>query len=219
MPNKGRATSPLPPVRNDATRAMLPKWSMPAVAAEACRNSETLLLSAGAGAGCPPAAGPNPKEPSNKAEQQQREAKRKQLVNHVGRDRTPHQQRKLPPQEALHQPVPPRKRSMRCTTTHCDTRIEDRGTEDFPMSSGKKLYGELTMMSSSPSTTMAACWTPEVVEDFRQQPAGPARRSHCTSAGPFGHLHRGHARARRTRFWWFRASSSRGELEALQAPG
>jgi protein TonB len=86
-----------------------------------------------------------PRNSANKAEREKREEKRRQLVNLLAEI-----ERRINKENAR-----PKKRYISPSTREAvyavyydalRRSIEDRGTENFPQSKGKKLYGELTMV-------------------------------------------------------------------------
>ena len=148
---------------------------------------------------------PDPKQPTNNPEAVAREDKRRQLIKLLAEI-----ERRINEENAR-----PKKRYISPSTREevyaiyydgLRRRIEDKGTQNFPELTGRKLYGELTMVvtinfdgrvldtevvqSSGNSRSTAAPWP---------SPSAPARSAASTTpcgAGP-------------TRSWWSRASSSR----------
>lgn len=138
----GRATSPLPPSEmfdaGDAMEMVSPS------SVQSLQEQQSFLLSSVREqiARLPP---PEPKEHSTHPEQVQREEKRKQLVKLLAEI-----ERRINSENSR-----PKKRYVSPSTREevyavyyaaLRQRIEDRGTEDFPVVAGKKLYGELTMI-------------------------------------------------------------------------
>jgi protein TonB len=126
---------------------------------------------------------PNPKERSNKTEEQQREEKRKQLVNLLAEI-----ERRINSENSR-----PKKRYISPSTreevyaVYYDTlrrTIEDRGTENFPIFNGRKLYGELTMIVTV--NYDGRVLATEVVESSGNNLLDKRAAAIARSAGPFG---------------------------------
>jgi protein TonB len=138
----GRATSPLP--YSALTNAGDAAQSEPARKLQEMQEQQELLLAQIKTqlARLPPR---EPRNSANKAEREEREEKRRQLVNLLAEI-----ERRINKENAR-----PKKRYISPSTREAvyavyydalRRSIEDRGTENFPQSKGKKLYGELTMV-------------------------------------------------------------------------
>lgn len=176
----GRATSPLPP--SAATDAGDSMEQASARQLQSLQEHQTLLLAQVKNqlASMPP---PDPRNNASRAEQNEREEKRKQLVKLLAEI-----ERRINMENAR-----PKKRYISPATreavyaVYYDTlrrAIEDKGTENFPTVAGKKLYGELTMV-------VTVNYDGRVLETEVVQSSGnPAldRRAMviAKSAGPFG---------------------------------
>lgn len=179
---KGRATSPLPPSElNDAGN------SLEVVNANRLQNlqdQQSMLLSAVKDqiAHLAPA---NPKDHSNKNEQQQREAKRKQLTKLLAEiERRINSENSRPKKRYISPST--REEAYAVYYDALRHRIEDRGTEDFPVSSGKKLYGELTMIVTVNNDGRVLAT--EVVESSGNALLDRRAAAIARAAGPFGHF-------------------------------
>jgi periplasmic protein TonB len=179
---KGRATSPLPPSElNDAGN------SLEVVNASRLQNlqeQQSMLLSAVKDqiAHLAPA---NPKEQSNKDEQQQREAKRRQLTKLLAEiERRINSENSRPKKRYISPST--REEAYAVYYDALRHRIEDRGTEDFPVSGGKKLYGELTMIVTV--NYDGRVLNTEVVESSGNGLLDRRAAAIARAAGPFGHF-------------------------------
>jgi len=139
---KGRATSPLPPSPSTDSGDALEQASS-ARQLQSLQEHQSLLLAQVKNqlATMPP---PDPKEVASKAEQTEREEKRKQLTKLLAEI-----ERRINAENSR-----PKKRYISPATVgkvyavYYDAMrhaIEDKGTENFPTAAGKKLYGELVM--------------------------------------------------------------------------
>lgn len=176
----GRATSPLPPSTSTDAGDSMEQAS--AHELQSLQEHQALLLAQVKNqlASMPP---PDPRNSANKAEQNEREEKRKQLVKLLAEI-----ERRINLENAR-----PKKRYISPATreavyaVYYDTlrrAIEDKGTENFPTVAGKKLYGELTMV-------VTVNYDGQVLDTEVVQSSGnPAldRRAMviAKSAGPFG---------------------------------
>jgi len=179
--DKGRATTPLPPsaltemgdAAEDAQRKV-----------EALQQQQSLMLAQVKRllAALPPA---DPKEASDNPEAQAREDKRRQLVKLLAEIERRVNEENARPKKRYISPAT-REEVYAVYYDGLRHKIEDRGTEHFPEISGKKLYGELTMI-------LTVNFDGRVVSTEVVDPSGnPAldRRAEAIarSAGPFGHF-------------------------------
>lgn len=141
--DKGRATSPLPP---SEFRALGDASEDAQKQVEAMQAQQMQLLTQIKQqlAAMPP---PDPRNQGNPAENAAREEKRKQLINLLAEiERRVNEENSRPKKRY----VSPATKEV-VFAGYVDAlrrRIEARGTENFPQSGGKKLYGELTMIVS-----------------------------------------------------------------------
>jgi protein TonB len=129
---KGRATSPLPPSAltdfGDASEEEAARKL------ETLHEQQTLLL-----------AQVKNQLAASKAEQTEREEKRRQLVKILAEIERRINQENARPKKRYISPAA-REEVYAVYYDALRRAIEDRGTENFPQSGGKKLYGELTMI-------------------------------------------------------------------------
>lgn len=138
---KGRATSPLPPsaltetgeAAEDARRKV-----------EALHEQQTLMLAQIKKmlAAMPP---PDPNTPSNQADNEAREEKRRQLLRLLAEIERRINEENARPKKRYISPAT-REEVYAVYYDQLRRKIEDRGTASFPEQAGKKLYGELTMI-------------------------------------------------------------------------
>lgn len=179
---KGRATSPLPP--SALTDLGDANEEETARKLQAMQAQQTLLLAQVKSqlAALPP---PDPNQVMSKAEQREREEKRRQLVKILAEI-----ERRINMENAR-----PKKRFLSPATREevyavyydaLKRKIEDEGTENFPQVGGKKLYGELTMI-----VTVDAKGTvvdTEVVESSGNRTLDRQAAAIARAAGPFGNF-------------------------------
>ncbi len=179
---KGRATSPLPPSaltdfgdssEEEAARKL-----------ETLQEQQTLLLAQVKNqlAAMPP---PDPNQVASKAEQQEREEKRRQLVKILAEiERRINQQSEKPKKRYISPSV--REEVYAVYYDGLRRAIEDKGTDNFPQSGGKKLYGELTMIVTVNHNGRVV--DTEVVESSGSRALDRHAAAIARSAGPFGHF-------------------------------
>jgi protein TonB len=176
----GRATSPLPPSAFTDTGESLEMVS--ASKLQNLQEQQSVLLSAVRQqiASLPP---PDPKDLSSKSEQTQREEKRKQLAKLLAEI-----ERRINSENSR-----PKKRYISPSTVekveavyydNLRHTIEDRGTENFPMANGKKLYGDLTMIVTV--NYDGHVLNTEVVESSGNPVLDRRAAAIARTAGPFG---------------------------------
>lgn len=177
---KGRATSPLPPSAltdfGDASEEEA------AHKLQSLQEQQTLLLAQVKSqlAALPP---PDPQQAATKAEQMEREEKRRQLVKILAEiERRINQQNARPKKRY----ISPAAREEVYAVYYDALRhaIEDRGTDNFPQSGGKKLYGELTMIVTVNHNGRVL--DTEVVESSGNRTLDRQAAAIAKSAGPFG---------------------------------
>jgi protein TonB len=139
---KGRATSPLPPSAFTDIGDTLEMVNTNKL--QSLQEQQSVMLS-NVKQQIARLAPPDPKELSTKAELTQREEKRKQLAKLLAEiERRINTENSRPKKRY----ISPATREEVYAVYYDNLRhtIEDRGTENFPTSNGKKLYGDLTMI-------------------------------------------------------------------------
>lgn len=179
---KGRATSPLPPsafvdVGDQSEEASARKL-------QALQEQQTLLLAQVKRqlAALPP---PDPRQVVTRAEQMEREEKRRQLVKILAEiERRINQENSRPKKRY----ISPAAREEVYAVYYDALRhaIEDQGTENFPQQGGKKLYGELTMVVTVNHNGRVL--ETEVVESSGNPALDRRAAAIVRSASPFGHF-------------------------------
>ena len=139
---KGRSTTPLPPSAMVELGDTLEEQSQSSV--QTLQEQQMLMLARVRNqlAALPP---PEPKQPGLSVEQVAREEKRRKLVKQLAEIERRINQENARPKKRY---VSPATREEVYAVYYDSLRraIEDKGTENFPQASGKKLYGELTMI-------------------------------------------------------------------------
>ena len=179
---KGRATSPLPPSAltdfGDASEE------------EAARKLETLheqqtLLLAQVKSQLKALPPPDPQQAATKTEQIEREEKRRQLVKILAEIERRINQENARPKKRYISPAA-REEEYAIYYDALRRAIEDKGTENFPQTGGKKLYGELTMIVTVNHNGRVL--DTEVVESSGNRTLDRHAAAIARSAGPFGHF-------------------------------
>jgi protein TonB len=179
---KGRATSPLPPsaftdvgdaLQQESTRKL-----------QTLHEQQTLLLAQVKShlAAMPPV---DPHQAASKAEQVEREEKRRQLINLLAEiERRINSENSRPKKRY----ISPAAREEIYAVYYDSLRraIEDRGTDNFPQAGGKKLYGELTMIVTV--NFDGKVLGTEVVESSGNRTLDRRAAAIARAAGPFGHF-------------------------------
>lgn len=177
---KGRATNPLPPSaltdigdasEEEATRKL-----------QALQVQQTLLLAQVKRqlAAMPP---PDPNQSMTKAEQREREEKRRQLVKVLAEIERRINMENARPKKRFVSPAT-REATYAVYYDALKRKIEDQGTENFPQVGGKKLYGELTMIVTVDATGRVV--DTEVVESSGNRTLDRQAGAIARAAGPFG---------------------------------
>ena len=180
--DKGRATSPLPPSLltdfGDATEEEA------AQKLHTLQEQQTLLLAQVKSqlAALPP---PDPNQAANKTDQMEREEKRRQLVKILAEIERRINQENARPKKRY---ISPAAREEVYAVYYDALRhaIEDKGTENFPQSGGKKLYGELTMIVTVNHNGRVL--DTEIVETSGNRTLDRQAAAIARSAGPFGNF-------------------------------
>ncbi len=179
---KGRATSPLPPSAltefGDASEEEVARKL------QTLQEQQTLLLAQVKSqlAALPP---PDPNHAATKAEQQEREEKRRQLVKILAEIERRINQQNAKPKKRYISPAA-REEVYAVYYDALRRAIEDKGTDNFPQSGGKKLYGELTMIVTVNHNGRVI--DTEVVETSGNRTLDRHAAAIARSAGPFGHF-------------------------------
>lgn len=180
--DKGRATSPLPPSLltdfGDATEEEA------AQKLHTLQEQQTLLLAQVKSqlAALPP---PDPNQAANKTDQMEREEKRRQLVKILAEIERRINQENARPKKRY---ISPAAREEVYAVYYDALRhaIEDKGTENFPQSGGKKLYGELTMIVTVNHNGRVL--DTEIVETSGNRALDRQAAAIARSSGPFGNF-------------------------------
>lgn len=179
---KGRATSPLPP--SALTEFGDASEEETARKLQTLQEQQTLLLAQVKSqlAALPP---PDPNHMASKAEQQEREEKRRQLVKILAEIERRINQQNAKPKKRYISPAA-REEVYAVYYDALRRAIEDKGTDNFPQSGGKKLYGELTMIVTVNHNGRVI--DTEVVETSGNRTLDRHAAAIARSAGPFGHF-------------------------------
>jgi protein TonB len=176
----GRATSMLPPTENQEFGD-----SQETVTANKLQNlqEQQNLLLAEVKNQLATFTPPDPKQTTNQAEQQEREEKRRRLEKLLAEIEKRINAENSRPKKRY---VSPATMEAVYALYHDALRraIEDRGTENFPTSSGKRLYGELTMIVTINHDGRVL--STEVVESSGNPVLDRRAAAIARSAGPFG---------------------------------
>ncbi len=176
----GRATSMLPPTENQEFGD-----SQETVSASKLQNlqEQQNLLLAEVRNQLATFTPPDPKQTTNKAEQQEREEKRRRLEKLLAEIEKRINAENSRPKKRY---VSPATMEGVYAVYHDAMRraIEDRGTENFPTSAGKRLYGELTMIVTINHDGRVL--STEVVESSGNPVLDRRAAAIARSAGPFG---------------------------------
>jgi protein TonB len=179
---QGRATSPLPP--SALTDFGDSSEEETARKLQALQEQQTLLLAQVKRelAAMPP---PDPNQAASKTEQMEREEKRRQLVKILAEIERRINQENARPKKRY---ISPAAREEVYAVYYDALRhaIEDKGTENFPQSGGKKLYGELTMIVTVNHNGRVL--NTEVVESSGSRALDRQAAAIARSAGPFGNF-------------------------------
>ena len=175
----GRATSPLPPSpRADIGDAIEEAQRQ----VEAMHQQQTLLLAQVTRmlAALPP---PDPRNISESAEARAQDERRRQLLQHLAEI-----ERRIEIENAR-----PKRRVVSPSTreevyaVYYDTlrrRVEERGTQNFPESNGRKLYGELVMIITVDHSGQVL--STEVAESSGNRLLDQRAQAIARAAGPYG---------------------------------
>lgn len=177
---QGRATSPLPPsaltelgdtLENESARQL-----------QSLQTQQNLLLAQVRSqlAALPP---PDPRKAADQAAEAEREEKRQQLIKLLAEiERRINQENARPKKRYVSPAV--REEVYAVYYDHLRHAIEDKGTNNFPQSGGKKLYGELTMIVTI--NFDGRVLDTEIVQSSGTPILDKRAQAIARSAGPFG---------------------------------
>lgn len=177
---KGRATSPLPPSALTDTGDALEQES--ARKLQTLQEQQTLLL-AQVKNQLATLAPTDPRQTATKTEQAEREEKRRQLVKILAEIERRINKENSRPKKRYVSPAA-REEVYAVYFDAMRHAIEDRGTENFPQSGGKKLYGELTMIVTVNHD--GSVIETEVVQSSGNRALDRHAAAIARTAGPFG---------------------------------
>ena len=179
---KGRATSPLPPSALTDIGDSLEEET--ARKLQSLQEQQNLLLAQVKNqlAALPP---PDPSKLADKAEAAEREEKRKQLIKLLAEiERRINMENARPKKRYVSPAV--REEVYAVYYDQLRQSIEEKGTENFPQSGGKKLYGELTMIVTI--NFDGRVLDTEVVQSSGNAVLDKRAQAIARSAGPFGNF-------------------------------
>jgi len=177
---QGRATSPLPPsaltdlgdtLDNESARQL-----------QSLQTQQNLLLAQVRSklAALPP---PDPRKSADQTAEAEREEKRQQLIKLLAEiERRINQENARPKKRYVSPAV--REEVYAVYYDHLRHAIEDKGTNNFPQSGGKKLYGELTMIVTI--NFDGRVLDTEIVQSSGTPMLDKRAQAIARSAGPFG---------------------------------
>jgi len=177
---QGRATSPLPPAM--VTDVGETQEETTAQTLQTLQEQQNLLL-ADIKDRLQAMAARDPRQAVNKADEAEREEKRRQLVKLLAEIQRRIQSENARPKKRY---ISPATKEAAYAVYYDGVRntIEDRGTANFPQAGGKKLYGELTMIITINHTGQVL--SAEVVETSGNPTLDRRASAIARSAGPFG---------------------------------
>lgn len=179
---KGRATSPLPPSAFTDIGDTLEEES--ARKLQSLQEQQNLLLAQVKSqlAALPP---PDPNKLADKSDQAEREEKRRQLIKLLAEiERRINMENARPKKRYVSPSV--REEVYAVYYDQLRQRIEEKGTDNFPQSGGKKLYGELTMIVTINFDGRVI--DTEVVQSSGNPVLDKRAQAIARSAGPFGNF-------------------------------
>lgn len=179
---KGRATSPLPPSAFTDIGDTLEEES--ARKLQSLQEQQNLLLAQVKSqlAALPP---PDPNKLADKSDQAEREEKRRQLIKLLAEIERRINMENARPKKRYISPAT-MERTYAVYYDRMRSAIETRGTENFPQSGGKKLYGELTMIVNIDSKGRVI--ETEIVQSSGNPTLDKQAKAIASSAGPFGNF-------------------------------
>jgi len=179
---KGRATSPLPPSAFTDIGDTLEEES--ARKLQSLQEQQNLLLAQVKSqlAALPP---PDPNKLADKSDQAEREEKRRQLIKLLAEIERRNNMENARPKKRYVSPSV-REEVYAVYYDQLRQRIEEKGTDNFPQSGGKKLYGELTMIVTINFDGRVI--DAEVVQSSGNPVLDKRAQAIARSAGPFGNF-------------------------------
>ena len=180
--DQGRATSPLPPALLSEIGDDLEQESHRKL--QNLQEQQNLLLSQVKTqlAALPP---PSLAQPNASSDQLEREEKRRQLIKLLAEIERRINQENARPKKRYVSPAT-REEVYAVYYDHLRRAIEDKGTENFPESGGKKLYGELTMVVTV--NFDGHILKTEIVQSSSSQTLDRRAEAIVRNASPFGHF-------------------------------
>ncbi|WP_353235564.1 TonB family protein [Diaphorobacter ruginosibacter] len=177
----GRATSPLPysaltSIGDDLEEAQRKMDSMMAQQTQLLAQLRKEL------AKLPP---PDPRKPSESADHQVQEEKRKQLLKVLAEIEKRINEENARPKKRYISPAT-REEVYAIYYDALRRKVEDRGTENFPEANGKKLYGELVMIITVNHDGRVL--QTEVAQTSGNRQLDRRAQAIATASGPFGHF-------------------------------
>jgi protein TonB len=178
----GRATSPLPPSLLTETGDDAEQQAQRQL--QNLQEQQNLMLAQVKSmlAALPPA---DPKQASVSPDQVEREEKRRQLIKLLAEIERRINQENARPKKRYISPAT-REEVYAIYYDHLRRSIEDKGTENFPEASGKKLYGELTMIVTV--NFDGRVLKTEIVESSGSRMLDRRAEAIARAAGPFGNF-------------------------------
>ena len=177
---RGRAKSPLPPALLNTDGQDKEQEQERQLREMQAQQHLMLLKVKHLLASLPPA---DPRQEALTPEQAQREQKQKQLVKLLAEIERRINLENAGPKKRYISPAT-REAVYALYYDHLRRAIEDRGTQNFPQTSGHKLYGELTMVVNINSAGVVL--STEVVQSSGNPTLDRQARAIASSAGPFG---------------------------------
>lgn len=177
---KGRATSPLPPALLSETGDTAEEEAQRKL--QNLQEQQNLMLAQVKSqlAALPPA---DPKQAHTTPDQVEREEKRRQLIKLLAEIERRINQENARPKKRYISPAT-REEVYAVYYDHLRRSVEEKGTENFPESGGKKLYGELTMVVTVNHD--GRILKTEIVETSGSRTLDRRAEVIVRSAGPFG---------------------------------
>ncbi|MBT9505341.1 energy transducer TonB [Rhodoferax sp.] len=177
---KGRATSPLPPALLSETGDTAEEEAQRKL--QNLQEQQNLMLAQVKSqlAALPPA---DPRQAHTTPDQVEREEKRRQLIKLLAEIERRINQENARPKKRYISPAT-REEVYAVYYDHLRRSVEEKGTENFPESGGKKLYGELTMVVTVNHD--GRILKTEIVESSGSRTLDRRAEVIVRSAGPFG---------------------------------
>ena len=128
---------------------------------------------------------PDPRKPSDSGEQMSQEEKRRQLLKLLAEIEKRINQENARPKKRYISPAT-REEAYAVYYSALRSKVEDKGTENFPEQGGRKLYGELTMIITVNHDGRVLAT--EVVQGSGNRALDRQAEAIARAAGPFGHF-------------------------------